>query len=141
MRPKLLAVLAIATAGAMAVAACGGGDSQAPTLQPTRTPTAAKTAAVPSGSTLASDMGCTACHSVAGNVSVGPTWKGLFGKMETLTDGSTAMVDEVYLRESILTPNAKIVQGFSPGIMTQNFREQLTDTEVQAIIDYIKTLQ
>ncbi|MBI4337002.1 MAG: hypothetical protein HY683_04145 [Chloroflexi bacterium] len=109
MRPTLLAALAIGTAGGMAVAACGGGDSQAPTLQPTRTPTAARTAAVPSGRALASETGCTACHSAAGNVSVGPTWKGLFGRMETLADGSTALVDEAYLRESILTPNAKIV--------------------------------
>ena len=33
-----------------------------------------------------------------GQPGVGPTWKGLFGKTESFTDGSTARVDEDYLR-------------------------------------------
>jgi hypothetical protein len=40
-----------------------------------------------------------------------------------------------------LTPNARVVEGFLPGIMPQNFRDQLSDPEVQAIIEYIKTIQ
>jgi cytochrome c oxidase subunit 2 len=86
-------------------------------------------------------MGCTACHLADGNPSVGPTWQGLFGKAETLTDGSTVVVDEAYLKESILTPNARVVQGFLPGVMPQNFRDHLSDSEVQAIMDYIKTVK
>jgi cytochrome c oxidase subunit 2 len=72
---------------------------------------------------------------------VGPTWKGLFGKTENLTDGSTVVVDEAYLRESILTPNAKVAQGFLPGTMAQDFGDRLSELEIKAIIEYIKTLR
>jgi mono/diheme cytochrome c family protein len=116
--------------------------SPTPTPFPTDTPTPEPVAVTPEhGAQLARQMGCAACHSADGNPSVGPTWKGLFGKTENLTDGSTVVADEAYLRESILTPNARVVEGFLPGVMPQNFREQLTDAEVQAVIDYIKTLQ
>ncbi len=89
---------------------------------------------------LAQANACTACHSTTGNVSVGPTWAGLFGKEETLEDGAKVWADEGYLRESILDPNAKIVKGFSPGIMPQDFRSKLSSADVDAIIAFIKTL-
>ena len=37
-------------------------------------------------------------------------WLGLFGKEETVADGSTVTMDEAYLGESIVDPNAKIVR-------------------------------
>src|SRR5690606_34075979 len=49
-----------------------------------------------------------------GSVKAGPSFKGPFGKTETMTDGTTQVVDENYVRESILEPNVKIVSGFSP---------------------------
>ena len=83
---------------------------------------------------------CTACHSLDGKVVVGPTFKGLFGKTEQFADGSSASVDENYLRESILNPNAKIVKGFTAGQMPP-FQGQLSDEEVTALIEFIKTLK
>ena len=112
------------------------------TPAPTATPTLEPVAVTPEqGAQSARQMGCTACHSVEGNPSVGPTWKGLFGKTETFTDGSTVVVDEPYLGESILTPNARVVEGFLPGIMPQDFGDRLSEPEIKAIIEYIKTLQ
>ncbi len=93
------------------------------------------------GKTLATTQGCVACHSVGGAAGVGPTWKGTFGKQVPLADGSTVTVDEAYLKESILSPNAKVVRGFAPGIMPANFREKLTDEQITQIIEYIKTLK
>jgi cytochrome c1 len=89
---------------------------------------------------LASQFGCTGCHPVTGGGGVGPTWKGLFGKTETLEGGSTVFVETGYLRESIVSPGAKIVQGF-PNIMPTNFAQRLSSEEIDAIIEYIKTLQ
>lgn len=104
-------------------------------------------AAVPAGSpaaagkALATAQGCVACHSTGGTSGVGPTWKGLAGKTDTLADGSTAVADDAYLKESILSPNAKVVKGFAPSLMPQNFREKLTDDQIVQIIEYIKALK
>jgi cytochrome c oxidase subunit 2 len=92
------------------------------------------------GAQLAQQYGCTACHSIDGSILVGPSWKGVFGHEVTLQDGSTITADEAYLRESILNPSAKIVQGFQD-IMPKNFGEQLTDAQISDLIAYIKTIQ
>jgi cytochrome c oxidase subunit 2 len=93
------------------------------------------------GRALAIEFGCAACLSPDGNISVGPTWNGLYGKEESLTGGVKIKVDEAYLRESILDPNAKIVQGFFPGVMPQGFGNQLSDQQIQALVEHIKTLR
>jgi cytochrome c oxidase subunit 2 len=95
----------------------------------------------PDGEQLAKAQGCIACHSLDGSVVVGPSWKGLFGKTETLADGSTVTVDEAYLKESIVDPNAKIVSGFSPDIMLKDFGAKLTAEQIDAIVEYIKTVK
>jgi cytochrome c oxidase subunit 2 len=87
------------------------------------------------GRSLAQSKGCVACHTVDGQPGVGPTWKGLFGKTETFSDGSTAHVDEAYLREFIRNPKARNVKGFAP-VMPQI---ELTPDELDALVAYIKT--
>ena len=89
------------------------------------------------GRLLAQSRGCVACHSVDGNPGVGPTWKGLFGKNETMNDGASVHVDETYLRESITNPAARIVKGYQP-IMPAR---QLSPAEVGQLVDYIKTIK
>lgn len=93
------------------------------------------------GAEVALQMGCSACHTTDGNVSVGPTWQGLLGSERTFADGSRRVADEAYVRQSILDPNAKVVEGFLPGIMPQNFAERLSGSEVDSVIEYLKTLQ
>ena len=91
---------------------------------------------VEQGQKLAGSRGCLACHSIDGSAGIGPTWQGLFGKTENLTDGSTVVVDADYLKESILNPGAKIVQGFAPIMPPGSFSEQ----ELNALIAYTKSL-
>jgi cytochrome c oxidase subunit II len=81
---------------------------------------------------------CASCHAVDGKANIGPTFKGLFNHPVKLKDGSTVTAEENYIRESILTPNAKIVAGFEPVMPT--FRGQLKDQEITAIIEYLKEL-
>ncbi|RMG89693.1 MAG: cytochrome c oxidase subunit II [Chloroflexi bacterium] len=101
----------------------------------------------------AEGFGCAACHSVDGTQIVGPTWLGLFGREEQMDDGSTIVVDETYLRESILNPNAKIVSGFNANIMPPNYEQRFAEKQaeilaaegveidiVEDLIAYIKTL-
>lgn len=80
-------------------------------------------------------MGCVACHSVDGSPRVGPTWKGLYGKTETMADGSTAKVDEAYLRAFIRDPKARVVKGFAPIMPTFDLSEQ----ELTALVAYIRS--
>lgn len=89
------------------------------------------------GKTLFTNKGCQACHSVDGSSGIGPSLQGLFGTEETLTDGSTVTVDENYIRESILNPGAKIVNGYD-NVMSQL---DVSDAEITALIEYIKSLK
>ncbi|ADG15169.1 c-type cytochrome [Paraburkholderia atlantica] len=88
------------------------------------------------GKTLAEAKGCFACHTVDGSPRVGPTWKGLYGKTETMADGSTAKVDEAYLRAFIRNPTARVVKGFAP-IMP---KFDLSEQELTSLVTYIQSL-
>jgi cytochrome c oxidase subunit II len=91
------------------------------------------------GKMLYDKQGCAACHSLDGTTGVGPSWKGLFGKTETLMGGGTVVVDENYLRESITDPAAKIVSPFAPSMPT--YQGKLSDRQLSGIVEYIKTLK
>jgi cytochrome c oxidase subunit 2 len=46
-------------------------------------------------------------------------------------------VDDSYIRESILTPQAAITAGFQP--VMPSYRGRLSDAEIEAIIEFLKT--
>jgi cytochrome c oxidase subunit 2 len=83
--------------------------------------------------------GCSTCHSIDGSQKVGPSLKGAFGRQEKIVGLGALGVDENYLRESILEPQAKIVEGFPPSMPT--FKGQLSDRRISGLIEYIKTLK
>ncbi|MEL7832406.1 cytochrome c oxidase subunit II [Fodinibius sp. Rm-B-1B1-1] len=91
------------------------------------------------GEQLTQEYACQTCHSTDGSDMTGPTWQGLFGHEVPLEDGSTVTADENYIRESILEPNAKVVEGY-PAVMN-TYQGQLNDEQINAIIEYIKTLK
>lgn len=80
---------------------------------------------------------CMTCHSIDGSDGIGPTLKGILGRSVKLKGGGTAIADEAYLRESILKPEVKIVDGFDD-VMP---KPELTDEELKQILDYLKTLK
>lgn len=90
------------------------------------------------GAELFKKNACNTCHTVDGSPLVGPSLKGLFGKTEAFEDGSSAAVDENYLRQSILQPQAKIVKGFTGANMPPFV---LKDWKIDAIIEYIKSVK
>ncbi len=86
--------------------------------------------------------GCNACHTVDGTPLVGPTLKGVFGsKVKVSTGGKEreVTVDEKYIRQSELEPNSDVVAGF-PAVMPPQ-KGKLTEEEISAVIEYIKTLK
>ena len=56
------------------------------------------------GFTLVQNYGCAACHSIDGSVLTGPSWQGIYGSQEALTDGTSATVNDEYITESINDP-------------------------------------
>lgn len=80
---------------------------------------------------------CMTCHSVDGSEGIGPTLKGIYGRKTKLTNGSTITANEAYLRESIVSPSATVVAGFDD-VMP---KPELTDEEVNAIVEYLKSLK
>ena len=91
------------------------------------------------GEQLYSKQGCATCHSTDGSVRIGPSWKGIFGATHAMADGTSVVVDENYLRESILEPQARVRQGFAPSMPT--YKGKLEDYQLTALIEYIKTLK
>jgi cytochrome c oxidase subunit II len=91
------------------------------------------------GAKLYKSKACVTCHTVDGTKLVGPTFKGKFGSMETLSDGSKVLIDENYIRESLLNPKAKVVNGFDPVMPT--YQGILKDKQIDALIAYIKSLK
>jgi cytochrome c oxidase subunit II len=85
---------------------------------------------------LAEQRGCSACHSTDGSQSIGPTWLGSYGSTRTFVDGSTAVVDAAYLRQSILQPQQQVVAGYQNLMVPP----QLSDVELDTLIQLIREL-
>lgn len=93
------------------------------------------------GAKIAQDSGCMSCHATDQKRVVGPGWGGLYDKLEFLADGSKVKADDAYLTESILRPNAKVVAGYSAGVMPASYETMLDADQVKAIVAYIHSLQ
>jgi cytochrome c oxidase subunit 2 len=91
------------------------------------------------GAQLYQTKACVTCHALDATVKVGPGFRGRFGAEIELDRGQKILVDENYLRESILNPKAKVVKGFQPVMPT--FQSVLKDRQIDALIAYIKSLQ
>lgn len=91
------------------------------------------------GEKLYKSKGCNACHSIDGSVMIGPSWKGSYGSERVFETGEKLMIDENYIRESIVYPAKKIAKGYQN--VMPSYAGLLTDREINGIIEYIKTLK
>jgi len=82
-------------------------------------------------------LGCASCHA-GGPQQRGAKLEGIFNKEVKLVGGSAIVADEAYIRESILNPGAKIVEGYQPIMPT--FKGQVTEEQLLALVAYIKSL-
>ena len=90
------------------------------------------------GERLFSRLGCASCHK-EDNLGRCPTLKDILNKPVKLQNGQSVMVDESYLRESILKPQAKIVAGYQNQEMP-TFQGQISEDGLLQVIAYVKTL-
>ncbi|MEX2367859.1 MAG: DUF6797 domain-containing protein [Balneolaceae bacterium] len=93
------------------------------------------------GQRLFQQTGCIGCHAVddAPGTERGPSMVGLFGSERKFEDGASATADEEYLRESILNPGAKNVEGYKEGM--PSFQGILPDSQIESILLYIRSLE
>lgn len=89
-----------------------------------------------SGEVLFNKFACNTCHSDTSGAR-GPSLKGLYGKSVKLLDGRTVTANEDYLRESIMSPSAKIVEGYQP--IMPSFQGLMTEEQVMQLVAYIKS--
>lgn len=88
------------------------------------------------GLDVARRNGCVACHTLDGSVGIGPSWLGMYGKTQTMVDGSTVVVDDAYIIESIVRPDAKQVQGYE-NLMVRYFLDQ---EDIDALVEFTRQL-
>jgi cytochrome c oxidase subunit 2 len=91
------------------------------------------------GKRIYETRGCKQCHSTDGTRQTGPSFKGLFGSTHTVIGGGEVTVDENHIRESILSPGAKVYQGFENVMPT--YQGRMKDKEITVLIEYLKSLK
>ena len=121
MRKTFYLVVVILLA-ALVLAACGGGgESGDPAVDAGKDLFAQ--------SVIGGQAGCITCHSLDGSVGVGPSMQGIGSR------------DEAYLRESILDPNASLVDGFPADTMPNVWGDELSDEQINQLVAYLLTLK
>lgn len=96
------------------------------------------------GESLFTKNACTTCHgaggsgTLGGSKSPGPKLAGIYNKPQAIVGGPAVTADENYIRESILRPNAKIVEGYTT-VQMPTF--VMKDDQLDAIIAYLKSLK
>jgi cytochrome c oxidase subunit 2 len=85
------------------------------------------------------NKGCATCHSLDGTRGQGPSWKGIWNQRHRGADGKEHLVDAEYIRQSILMPQAVVVEGYQPIMPT--YQGLLREREILAVIEFIKELQ
>ncbi len=129
--PRTLLSVVIIT---LLLTACGGGQAGDPVRgeELYRSSTIGESAA----------PGCITCHSLeADTVLVGPSHADVATRAEAII-GSDAYTGDAttaaeYLRESILTPDAYVAVGFSPGVMYANYAGVLTERQVEDLVAFM----
>ena len=82
-----------------------------------------------SGAALFESAGCAGCHALAdagSTQAIGPD-----------LDSVLAGQDEGSVRESIVDPNAEISEGYQPNVMPDDYEEQLSEAELDALVAYL----
>ena len=122
--PRVVVALVTTLVATLTMAGCGADSG--PVLSP----------AAEAGRDVMRSSGCSSCHGANGQGGVGPTFEGLYGSEVVLDDDSTVLADDEYLRESITDPSAKIVDGYSLPMPTND----LDDAQIDQLIDFIREL-
>jgi cytochrome c oxidase subunit 2 len=93
---------------------------------------------VVAGEKLFTELNCITCHR-PDSAGRGPVLAGIFGRPVQLATGDTVVADEAYVRDSIMSPAARVVAGYQPVMPT--YQGQVSEEQLIALIVYIQSLQ
>lgn len=134
---KFFALFALLAVLLLALSACGGGEAAPVPAESAADPAAGK--AIFEQTVVGSNAGCVTCHSLEpGTVLVGPSLAGIANTAATRVEGKSA---EEYIRESILTPDAYVVEGFQAGMMLPGWDTALSEKDLNNLVAYLLTLK
>lgn len=85
---------------------------------------------------LGIQVGCITCHSLDGTTVLGPSLQGLGSAAQ---DRIADMSAEAYIRQSILEPDAYVLEGNEPRIMPPHYDDALTDAQIDALVTFLMT--
>jgi|GEM_PF-98651 NitT/TauT family transport system substrate-binding protein len=89
------------------------------------------------GAEVYASLGCSGCHMTEGDtVMVGPSLAGLADRAGEMVEGLSAAE---YVEQSIVEPDAHVVDGFNPGIMPAY--TSLSDTDLANLVAYLLSLE
>lgn len=130
-------VLAIA---ALLVTACSASGTESSTSpEQNGDPAAAVGARLFAQGTLGGQAGCKSCHSLSpGGIGTGPSLAEIGLTAAERVPGLSA---EEYLRQSIVDPNAYLVDDYTRGLMPRSYGDNLTPDEIDSLVAYLLTLQ
>lgn len=89
------------------------------------------------GGALFRELGCSGCHGIGSKVRA-PPLDGLYGRPVPLSDGSTVIADDKYIRNSILLPRSQIVASYEP--LMPSFEGKVNEEQLLRLVMYIKSL-
>lgn len=142
---KYILIAGLVLALAMALAACGGGGNAASesgggdAANVTGNPARGEKLYAQNTIGSANAPGCVTCHSLEADVIlVGPSHAGVGTRAGEYVAGMSA---EEYLRESLVEPDAHVVDGYTPGMMYQYYAEDLNVQEIADLVAYLQTLK
>jgi mono/diheme cytochrome c family protein len=124
MRRQALALLAISAAFPSGLVACGDDDDSEPSRPSEQTGGRER-----SGREIFDQQGCGSCHTHAAANATGEVGPNLD---ETLQGQSRSSI-----RQSIVAPNAEIVQGFNEGIMPTDFGDKLSEEQLDRLVTFL----
>lgn len=130
---------------AKATPAAGPSTTTTPTTSTSGAPAGPVTATpalVAQGKQLYTGDGCAGCHSLSGAAGAGPALNGVAGGSVELTTGKSVTADDAYLARSITDPDAEVVKGYRPGIMsaaTKSFDLAAKPDDVKALVAFLKS--
>ena len=121
---KTIFILSALLLASVLLAACGSGDSGGD-------PAVDAGKKLFAESVVGTQAGCITCHSLdEGVVIVGPSMAGI---------GSRS--DSAGIRESILDPNATLVEGFPADTMPNVWGDELSGEQIDQLVAYLLTLK
>ncbi len=89
------------------------------------------------GERLFASLSCAACHNARPDAR-GPSLANVYGAKLTMANGHTTIVDEAFLRDSILNPSQHVTQGYAPIMPT--YQGQISEDGVIALVEFLKNL-